>query len=146
MATLAERALLAAVRHVAESGATWPSVELRQSWNRMTMTNSRLACRTSSDRIFDWYLRLAWGLEPVVDASAGDSEEGLYDSEGHDSESSSDSSSPTWYEYETHRACFPRPGRRWRGRRWGWGAFYIESPRGLAERGIGRYVIGTGPQ
>ena len=82
MGTLAERALLAAVRHVAESGATWPSAELRQAWNRMTMTNCRLACRISSDRIFDWYLRLVWGLEPVVDASAGDSEEGLYDSEG----------------------------------------------------------------
>ena len=32
--------------------------------------------------IYDWYLRLVNGLEQVVDASAGDSEEGLYDSEG----------------------------------------------------------------
>ena len=55
------------------------------------MTNRRLACRVSSDRIFDWYLRLVWGLEPVVDASAGDSEEGLYDSEGQDIESDGDS-------------------------------------------------------
>ena len=94
MATLAERALLAAVRHVAESGATWPSAELRQAWNRMTMTNCRLACRISSDRIFDWYLRLVNGLEQVVDASAGDSEEGLYDSEGQDIESDSDI--PPW--------------------------------------------------
>ena len=81
MATLAERALLAAVQHVAESGATWPGAELRQAWNRITMTTPRLTCRTSSDRIFDWYLRLVWKIESVVDASAGDSEEGLYDSE-----------------------------------------------------------------
>ena len=55
------------------------------------MTNRRLSCRISSDRIFDWYLRLIDGLEPDVDASAGDSEEGLYDSEGQDIESDGDS-------------------------------------------------------
>ena len=106
MATLAERALLAAVRHVAESGATWPSAELRQAWFRMTLSNRRLACRISSDRIRQWYVRLVYGREPhqpVVDDSAGDSDEPWYDSEvnWHESESSSDSSSPIWHEMES---------------------------------------------
>ena len=106
MGTQAERALLAAVRHVAEPGAQWPGAELRLAWFRMTMTNSRLACRISSDRIKKWYVRFVYyGREPrwesLVDDSAGDSDEPWYDSEDNWHESSSDSSSPTWYDGET---------------------------------------------
>ena len=101
MATLVERALLAAVRHVAESGATWPSAEVRQAWCRVTMTNRGLACRISSDCIRQWYYtRLR---QVLVDVSAGDSDEPWYDSEdnGYDTESSSRSSGSTWYDRKT---------------------------------------------
>ncbi|MDA8583148.1 hypothetical protein N9L68_02920 [bacterium] len=103
MATLAEQALLAAAQHVAESGATWPSVEVRQAWNRIAMANRRLDCRISSDRIRQWYARMVHGRERVVDDSAGYSGEPWYDSEEYwqDIESSSDSSRSAWYDRET---------------------------------------------
>ena len=102
MATLAERALLAAVRHVAESGPTWPDGRVRdreepQVWNRMTMTNRRLTCRISSYRLELGCIRLT-GAHPVI---GYDIDEPWYDSEDNWHERSSDSSSPTWYYRKT---------------------------------------------
>ena len=108
MATLAERALLVAVRHVAESKPRWPRAELRAAWNKIAMTNRRLACRISSYRISQWYTRLICGREnrmqsqePVVDDSAGGNDEPWGDEDGNwwDIESCSDSSSSSNYNF-----------------------------------------------
>ena len=107
METLAERALLAAVRHVAESGPTWPSGRVRdqeepRAWNRMTMTNRRLTCRISSYRIEMWCIRLVCGPRPIFKDSAAESDEPWYDSENPPQDtSSSDSESPNWYDTKT---------------------------------------------
>ena len=103
MGTLAERALLAAVRHVAESGLKWTDGRVTDreephAWNRITMTNRRLTCRISSYRIELWCIRLT-GEHPVI---GYDIDEPWYDSENPPQDtSSSDSESPNWYDRKT---------------------------------------------
>ena len=104
MATLAEQALLVSVQHVAESKPRWPGAELKQAWNRITMTNRRVACRISSDRIKQWYERLLIYAaricrQPIAHYSAKDTDEPWGDEDGDwwDIESSNDSSSSSNY-------------------------------------------------
>ena len=107
MGTLAERALLAAVRHVAESASKWTDGRVTDreephAWNRITMTNRRLTCRLASHRIELWCIQVVCGPRPVFKDSATESDEPWYDSENppHDT-SSSDSESPNWYDTKT---------------------------------------------
>ena len=126
MGTLAERALLAAGRHMADTGATWPNGRVRdheepRAWNRMTMSNRRLVCRVSSYHIWQFYDRTRHGsgtsptfvwshlAAQILGDFAGESSHvpsALFADLAEDSDepwhdSSSNSSSPTWYERKT---------------------------------------------
>ena len=107
METLAERALLAAVRHVAESAPKWTDgrvtdLEEPHAWNRITMTNRRLTCRDVSSHIKMWCIRLVCGPSSISEDSATESDEPWYDSENPPQDTSaSDSESPNWYDRKT---------------------------------------------
>ena len=107
MGSTAERALLAAVQHVAGSTAKWthdPGTDREEphAWNRITMTNRRLTCRLASHRIELWCIQVVCGPRPIFKDSAAESDEPWYDSENppHDT-SSSDSESPNWCDRKT---------------------------------------------
>ena len=98
METLAERALLAAVRHVTKSAPEWTDDRVTDreelhAWNRITMTNRRM-----------WFNRLVCEPSPISEDSAAESDESWCDSENPPQDtSSSDSDSPNWYDRKTGR-------------------------------------------
>ena len=110
METLAERALLAAVRHVTKSAPEWTDDRVTDreelhAWNRILMTNRRLWCNRlvcepspiSEDR-------RVCEPSPISEDSAAERDESWCDSENPPQDtSSSDSDSPNWYDRKTGR-------------------------------------------